>query len=41
MKVIEEKVTGVKRQLVLLCYHSVNRSDESEDMNFIIVLVLS
>lgn len=37
IKVREGNVTGVKRQLVLLRYHSVNHSDENEDMKLIIM----
>lgn len=37
IKVKEGNVTGVKRQLVFLCYHSVNQTDENEDMKLIIM----
>lgn len=37
IKVKEAKAIGVKRQLVFLCYHSGNQSDENEDMKLIIV----
>lgn len=33
----EGNVTGVKRQLVFLCYQSVNHSDENVDMKLIIM----
>lgn len=28
---------GVKRQLVILCYHNVNQSDENDDMMMVIM----
>lgn len=31
------KCQGVKRQLVSLCYHSVNQRDENDDMKLIIM----
>lgn len=34
-KVKEENVISVKRQLVFACYHSVNQSDENDDMKLI------
>lgn len=37
IKVEEQNVTGVKRQLVFLCYHSVNQSDENVDIKLIIM----
>lgn len=37
IKVKEGNVTGVKRQLDFLCYHSVNQSDENDDMKLIIM----
>ena len=37
IKVKEGNVTWVKRQLVFLCYHSVNQSDENDDMMLIIM----
>ncbi len=37
IKAKEENVTGVKRQLVFLCYHSVNQYDENDDMKLIIM----
>lgn len=37
IKVKAGNVTGVKRQLVILCYHSVNQSDENVDMTLIIM----
>lgn len=37
IKVSEVNVTGVKRQLVSLHYHSVNQSDENHDMKLIIM----
>lgn len=37
IKVKAGNVTGVKRQLVILCYHNVNQSDENVDMMLIIM----
>lgn len=37
IKVKEGNVTGVKRQLVSLRYHSVNQSDENVDIKLIIM----
>lgn len=37
MKVKVGNVTGVKRQLVIPRYHSVNQSDENVDMALIIM----
>lgn len=37
----EGNVTGVKRQLVSPCYHSVNQSDENVDMKLIIMFSIA
>lgn len=37
IKVKTGNVTGVKRQLVILCYHNVNQSDENDDMMMVIM----
>ncbi len=37
VSVREGNVTGVKRQLVFPCYHSVNQSNENVDMKLIIM----